>query len=304
MTTFNPEKVLLQNAKTGEIPSEIGTLVLKEVANNSLVAKLGTYEPMDKMEKKFTYLAEGPGAYWVEEAEKIQVDKATWLQATMKAHKLGVIVPVSKEYLKFTVSDFFNAIKPHIEEALRNKMDQAVFFGSDDSPFGTGASIVEKANTAGNKLEKTADLYGDLNKLMALVEASDNDPKAFVTTKALNVDLRGALDKNGRPIFTEATQGAAATALGLPVLYGNKNVWDKKKAEIITGDFTKLRYGMPAGIEYSISEDATLSTVVDEEQKPIHLFERDMVALRVTAYFGFMTLKDDAFAVITPKAGA
>lgn len=97
--TFNPNNVLLQDAVTGQIPQEQATLVLKEFMQQAAITKLAKYEPMTKPEKKFTYLASGPGAYWVGEGEKIQTSKATWLQATMKTKKLGVIIPVSKEFL-------------------------------------------------------------------------------------------------------------------------------------------------------------------------------------------------------------
>ena len=54
-------------------------------------------------------------------------------------------------------------------------------------------------------------------------------------------------------------------------------------------------------MEYAISEDATLTTIVDGEGDPINLFERDMFALWVTMHIAFMTLKDDAFAALVPK---
>ncbi|BBP87471.1 hypothetical protein BsIDN1_10890 [Bacillus safensis] len=59
------------------------------------------------------------------------------------------------------------------------------------------------------------------------------------------------------------------------------------------------RYGIPQGMEYKISEDATLEGTLDKDGKPISLFEQDLVALRVTQQVGFMTLNDDAFAAIT-----
>ena len=55
-------------------------------------------------------------------------------------------------------------------------------------------------------------------------------------------------------------------------------------------------------MEYTISEDATLTTVTGEDGKPINLFERDLIALKVTMDFGFMVIKDDAFAALEPKA--
>lgn len=63
------------------------------------------------------------------------------------------------------------------------------------------------------------------------------------------------------------------------------------------------RYGMPAGMEYTISTDATLTTIKDAQGNDINLFERDMFALRVTQEVAFTTLSEDAFAAITPAVG-
>ena len=90
---FDPENVILSDAKTGEIPTQTGELILKKVVDDSLVTKLGKYEEMDTLEKTFGYFAEGPGAYWVNEGEKIKTSKAKWLTVKMQAHKIGVIIP-------------------------------------------------------------------------------------------------------------------------------------------------------------------------------------------------------------------
>ncbi len=300
--TFDPANVLLQDSKTGKIPSEQGVLVLKDFMKNSVTAQLAKYEPMTKPKKEFTYLAEGPGAYWVSETEKIKTSKAKWLTAKMEAKKLGVILPVSKEFLKFTVKDFFNQMKPAIAEAFYTKFDQATLFGVE-SPYEAETSVWEKIVKSGNKIEQgsTDNLYTDLNALLALVEDGDNDPNGFTTTKRFRKDLRGALDVNKQPIFNDARQGATATALGLPIGYADGKSWEYDKAKMLVGDWRYARYGILQGIEYAVSEDATLTTIVDGEGKPINLFERDMFALRATMHIGFMTLKDDAFAALTPK---
>ena len=300
--TFNPDNVLLQDAKTGQIPSEQGTLVLKEFMANSVVAQLAKPEPMTKPVKEFTYLAEGPGAYWVDEAERIQTSKATWLQARMEAKKLGVIIPVSKEFLRFTVTDFFNQMRPAIAEAFYVKFDQAALFGNE-TPYAAGVSVWENIDASGNKIElgTRENLYLDLNDLLALVEDGDNDPNGFTTTRRFRKDLRGAVDDRKLPIFNDARGGATAQALGLPIGFADGKSWDYDKAHLITGDWDYARYGVLQGIEYSISEDATLTTIVDAEGNPINLFERDMFALRATMHVAFMTLKEDAFAALTPK---
>jgi HK97 family phage major capsid protein len=300
--TFNPDNVLLQDAKTGKIPSEEGTLILKDFLQNSVVAQLAKPEAMTKPVKEFTYLAEGPGAYWVDEGERIQTSKATWLTAKMEAKKLGVIIPVSKEFLRYTVTDFFAQMRPAIAEAFYIKFDQAALFGND-SPYAAGVSVWENIDASGNKIEQGAreNLYLDLNDLIALVENGDNEPNGFTTTRRFRKDLRGTVDNNNLPIFNDARGGVTAQALGLPIGFADGKSWDYEKAQLLTGDWDYARYGVLQGIEYSISEDATLTTIVDAEGNPINLFERDMFALRATMHVAFMTLKEDAFAALTPK---
>lgn len=303
MATFNPDNVLLQDARTGAIPQEQGTLVLKSFMQNSATMQLAQYEEMTKPKKKFSYLADGPGAYWVGEGEKIETSKATWLEAEMEAKKLGVILPVSKEFLNYSVTDFFNSIRPAIAEAFYTKFDQAALFGNN-SPYATGVSVWEQIQESGNTIAEgsTENLYSDLNGLLALVEDGDNDPNGFATVRRYRQKLRGAVDVNGQPIFNTANEGVANQLLGLPVGYVNGKSFDYDKARVITGDWQYARYGILQDIDYSISEDATLTTIADENGDPINLFERDMFALRATMHVGFMTLKDDAFAALTPGA--
>lgn len=301
---FNPDTVLLSDMKTGDVPAEQAEIILKKVVDQSLVTKLAKYEPMNALRKKFNYLAEGPGAYWVNEGEVIQTSKSKWLQIEMEAHKLGVIIPVSKESLKYSVTDFFNLHKKEIQDAFQIKFDKSVLFGGADSPFPKGTSVFERATTEGNIVEQTTSPYQDINNLMALIEDADLEPQAVATTRRYNKDLRGAVDTRGLPIFNGPRDGVTPDVLGLPIAYGNGKSWDKKKAVAIVGDFDNLRYGIPQGIEYSISEDATLTSIVGENDKPINLFERDLIALKATMYVAFLTVKADAFAALKPKAQA
>lgn len=298
---FDPDNVMMMDARDGAIPSEQGSLILKEFVAESAVAKLAKAMPMTKPIINFTYLAEGPGAYWVNEGEKIQTSKATWLTAEMEAKKVAVILPVSKEFLRYTMTDFFNAMRPAIAEAFYTKFDQASLFGND-TPYKAGVSVWENILASENEIVKGsgANLYEDFNDLLALVEDGDNDPNGFTTTKRFRKDLRGAVDAQNLPIFNDVSGGATSRVLGLPIGYASGKAWDYDKSEMIVGDWDNARYGILQGIEYSISEDATLSTIVGEDGEPINLFERDLMALRATMHIGFMTLKEDAFASLAP----
>lgn len=301
MPTFDPANVLLMNARTGNIPTQYASEMIGEVVQNSAVMQLAQLEDMTAPKKVITYLAEGPGAYWVGEAERIQTSKATWLTAEMEAKKLGVIIPVSKEFLNYSVSDFFEMIKPKITEAFYKKFDQAALFGNQ-SPYAAGHSILAAATAASNTVAHvdSESLYPQLNGLIGLVEDNEIDPDGIATVRSLKQVFRGELDSTGRPIYVKGDGTAPDDILGLPIAYVNGSSFDKTKAVAMTGDWDYARFGILQNIQYSISEDATLTTVVDEGGEPLNLFERDMFALRATMHIGFMVLKNEAFAVLTP----
>lgn len=299
--TYNPDNVLLMDAKTGKIPSETSDIIVRDFVTQSAVAQMGKAETMTKPVKEFTYLANGPGAYWVDETERIQTDKPEWITAKMEAKKLGVIIPVSKEFLRYTVSNFFEEMRAPIAEAFYTKFDQAALFGKD-TPFGAGKSVIEKAIAANNSVVHADKLYEELNQVIGLVEDGDHEPNGLLTTRRFNKELRGAVDTRNLPIFNDARDGATAQALGLPVGYASSKSWDYEKAALIGGDWDMLRFGVLQDIEFAISEDATLTTLKDGSGNAVNLFERDMFALRATMHVAFITLKDDAFAVLAPKA--
>lgn len=96
--SFDPNNVLMQDAVDGKVPADKGTLVLKDFMTRSAVTQLAKYEEMKKPEKTFTYLASGPGAYWVGEGERIQTSKATWLDAKMVSKNSGSSSQLQKSF--------------------------------------------------------------------------------------------------------------------------------------------------------------------------------------------------------------
>ena len=192
-------------------------------------------------------------------------------------------------------------IRPKIAEAFYKKFDQAALFGTQ-SPYAAGHSILAAATAAGNTVahDDAVSLYPQLNGLIGLVEDNEIDPDGIATVRSLKQVFRGELDSTGRPIYVKGDGTAPDDILGLPIAYVNGSSFDKTKAVAMTGDWDYARFGILQDIEYSISEEATLTTVVDEGGVPLNLFERDMFALRATMHVAFMVLKDEAFAVLTP----
>ena len=71
-----------------------------------------------------------------------------------------------------------------------------------------------------------------------------------------------------------------------------------EKGNLYAGDFDYMYYGIPFGMSYKIDESAQLSTIVNEDDSPVNLFEQELAALRVTMDVAFMIVKDEAFAKI------
>ncbi|NUI83555.1 phage major capsid protein [Staphylococcus borealis] len=291
--TFNPDNVMMHEHKEGELLNNFTKPVLREVMETSKIMQLGKYQEMDGTEKDFVFWADKPGAYWVGEGQKIETSKATWLEAKMRAYKLGVIVPVTKEFLNYTYSDFFEAMKPMIAEAFARKFDEAGILNVGDNPF--NKSIEQSVQAAGNVINGEYN-EDNLLDLEALVENNDYDPNAFISKRTNRRALSSIVDSVSNERLFEKGKGRNAidTLDGLPVV--NLKSRDYKENVIYTGDFNQLFYGIPQRIEYKIDDTSQLSTIKDGNGEPINLFERDMYALRATMHVAVHIADDKAFA--------
>ena len=289
--TWNPDRVTVFEHKDGSIPEKHQTLILKEIMENSKVMQLAKYEEMDSKEKKFEYFAKGPGAYWVGEGEKIKTSKAQWLQGKMVAKKLGVIIPCSREFLHYKMSDFFEVMKPKIAEAFYKKFDAAAILDKEN-PF---LHAVEKSVSAtGNVVD--GDLsYDHILELEDLLTNEDYDVNAFISTKKNRSMLRNSHRIENGVVVESLYDRANNTLDGHPMV----EMKALDKGTIYAGDFDYMYYGIPYGMSYKISEEAQLSTLTNADGTPVNLYEQELVALRVTMDVGFMIVKDEAFAKLT-----
>lgn len=293
IATFTPANATMLSTLTGGVPVEQGQQIIQDIMSNSVMMQLAKYEPMTQLEKEFDVFLNGLGAYWVGEGQRIQTTKPTWGKVKMTAHKLGVILPVSREYLTYKQSDFFEKMKPALAEAFYKKFDAATILNIDN-PY--TQSIEESV------IAETAVVEGDLDitnydTAIGIVNDAGFEVNGVISKVQNKSLLRGLVaDNNG--LKTALYDGS--TLDGAAIVNMNKDITDFKKGTLIVGDFDKVFYGIPYNMTYAISQDATLSTVVGDDGAPLNLFEREMVALRVTMDIGFMVVSDGAFAKVQP----
>lgn len=293
---FNPDNVLMHEHKEGELLNDFNEPILLDILENSKIMQLGQIQDMGgKSEKKFTYWADRPGAYWVGEGQKIQTSKPSIVEASMRSHKLGVIVVASREYLNYTYARFFEAMKPQIAEQFYKKFDEAGILGIDN-PF--AQSISDSARKSDNVVNGPIDLENVLALEDKLLE-HDVEANGFVSKTQNRTALRGVIDADTKERYYDRTSN---TLDSLPVVDLKSD--GIKKGELYAGDFNKLFYGIPYNLSYKISEEGQLSTVTNADGSPVNLFEQELIALRVTMDVAFHVAQDEAFAKLQPSGSA
>lgn len=291
--TFNPDKVLVSEKKDGTFTKKMTDIIMKDVAENSLVMQLGQYHEMDGLQEKTVYVqTDGVSAYWVNETEKIKTDKPEVVPVSLKAHKLGIILVASREALNYTWQKFFEDMKPQIVEAFHTKIDEAGLLGHE-TPF---ANSVAKSAKDSNQVVVGPINYQNLLELEDKLYEADINPNAFVSKIQNRSALRESRDGDKKTIYDKATN----TIDGITTVDLKSKQF--KKGDLLAGDFNNLIYGVPYNINFKISEEGQISTMKNSDGTPINLFEQEMVAVRVTMDIAVMVTKANAFAKLTASA--
>lgn len=291
--TFNPDKVLVSEKKDGTFTKKMTDIIMKDVAENSVVMQLGQYHEMDGLQEKTVYVqTDGVSAYWVNETEKIKTDKPEVVPVTLKAHKLGIILVASREALNYTWEKFFEDMKPQIVEAFHTKIDEAGLLGHE-TPF---ANSVAKSAKDSSQVVVGPINYDNLLKLEDKLYEADINPNAFVSKIQNRSALRESRDGDKKTIYDKANN----TIDGITTVDLKSKQF--KKGDLLAGDFNSLIYGVPYNINFKISEEGQISTMKNSDGTPINLFEQEMVAVRVTMDIAVMVTKANAFAKLTASA--
>ena len=291
--TFNPDKVLVSEKKDGTFTKQMTDIIMKDVAENSVVMQLGQYHEMDGLQEKTVYVqTDGVSAYWVNETEKIKTDKPEVVPVSLKAHKLGIILVASREALNYTWQKFFEDMKPQIVEAFHTKIDEAGLLGHE-TPF---ANSVAKSAKDSNQVVVGPINYQNILELEDKLYEADINPNAFVSKVQNRSALRESRDGDKKTIYDKATN----TIDGITTVDLKSKQF--KKGDLLAGDFNSLIYCVPYNINFKISEEGQISTMKNSDGTPINLFEQERVAIRVTMDIAVMVTKANAFAKLTASA--
>lgn len=297
------KKINLQRFATGNMIDRTGAeaLISEQVANEiiqgvteqSVVMKMGKKLPnMSKKKYRMPILDMLPMAYWVNgDSGMKQTSKMQWKNKFIVAEELAVIIPIPDAVVDDADYDIWGEVKPRAVEALHNKFDAAVLFGTD-APASWRQGLVPSATAANNIVTLAADdnLYDKImgeDGVIAKVEDSGYLVTGHTADVTMRAKFRGLKDTTGQPIFRNGMNKATTYTLdGATIDFPRNGSFDKTQALMISGDFSQLVYSIRQDVTYKVLTEAT---IVDPATKEVvyALAQQDMVALRIVMRLGW-----------------
>lgn len=312
--TQRADVAIAKSYNTLILPDEVSEVLLRGTAEASLVQSLAKNRPMTSNITKITEAeVSGANVFWVGEGNRKQTDAPTIanLTWTMTAAELAVIIPIDENVLDDASVDLFDLYRPNIESAIAQKLDAAALFGTDfPTAWGTAQSIHETLVVAGHNFQEDASpTDAELLTLMAgsglvvdtpdgalaALEEDEYEATGFVAHSTFKSRIRNMRDADNRFIFGNAMEaGLPSTLFGVPVRFAKSDVWLKTGAtgaHMIVGQWDQALLGTRQGVKYKVFTEGVITDGAGNVT--FSLMEQDMVALRVTARYGFKIVADD-----------
>ena len=280
------DTLYLKDNLSGAVPTEIAKEVIKNVIDQASILKVCKHENMTSDRKVLPRLTDSGSASWVEEGGAINTTLPKFEYPTLKACKLAVIVPVTREKINDTIISVMGEVQQAMADAFASAIDKACIFGVD-SPFDT--NLITAIGT--QKITATSNLDDDLSNAMGLVEDNKYNCSNILIGTSQKKVLRALANDN-------SYKGAITlqSAYDTPIEYVRN--WDDTKALAITGDFSKAVVGTRENMTYEILKEATIESGTGESKETINLAQRDMIAIKATIRLGFLVADPKAFSMV------
>ena len=293
MATY--DKIINRTGAEALIPEQVSAQIIQELPTQSVFLRLANRMPnMTSKQLKMPVMSGNVTASFVTgDTGMKQTSNLTWEHVYITAEELAVIVPIPEAVLDDADYDIWGEARPRIVEAFGRAIDAAAFHGTN-KPDSWPTGLVPGAIAAGNYTTIGLDnLYQAINGeggVIAKVEDQNIPVTAYVGALPLRAKLRGAVDRNGQPIFRTAYSNGAAGSMvyelnGTNIEFPTNGSFDADEALLLAGNFSYVRYAIRQDITFKILDQATISD--DTGKVILNLAQQDCVALRAVMRLGW-----------------
>ena len=272
------------------LPEQLSTEIWAGAIEQSAVMQLAERIELPGSGIAIPVITGDPVAQFVAESTEKPVSTGTFSTKTMKAYKLAVIEPFSNEFMR-DYARLYDELVRRLPGAIAKAFDATVF--GTTAP-GTGFDVL------GNSTAKAIDpqtAYADMVGVIETLGAADASLTGIAASAQAQALFLSAVDGAGRPLFSDSPEsGRLGRILGADVVKAQAAyAAGTPNTVAYAGDWSQARYGIVNGINISVSDQATLN---DGEQL-IHLWQRNMSAVRIEAEVGFVVRNAGAFVKLT-----
>ena len=281
------------------LPSDISAEILSKTQESSAIMRLARRIPLPGRGLTIPVITADAEAAWVAETGEKPVSNPSLTSKLMTPYKLAVIVPFSKEFLR-DARALYDELVRRLPNALGLQFDKTVI-GAVNKPgdnFDNFAACTAQSLIA----SQSTTLYDGLVAAVTDVALHGGELSGWALSPQAKGLLLGATDSQNRPIFiNNVAEGAVPMILGART-YSAKGVYKAGTAASgsgasavagtpaivgVGGDWTQALYGTVAGVEVSVSDQATLTSGSGNDAVSINLWQRNMVAVRAEIEVGF-----------------
>lgn len=279
-----------------DVPAAVAKEIIDGAMRQSAALTLFRHLPMSRRQERIRVLSALPVAYWVNGDTGIkQTSKNAWEDKLITAEEIAVILPIPENVVSDADFDIWSYLKEDAQEAIGKALDDAIFFGVNKPSTFPAALIPQtvtqnKTVTRGTATQAQGGIAEDFNQLVGLVEGDGFDANGIMANRVLRKFLRGARSTQGVALAEFGANGDRI--MGWEAQYGARGSWPvggasgTKNPLALVGDFAQGILGVRQDITAKMLDQAVIQ---DPSTQAIvyNLAQQDMVALRLTARFGF-----------------
>lgn len=299
------------------LPMSIAQPIFDQAAQSSVAQRLGTQIPVGPNGVAIPITTGEIVAEWVDEAAPKPLDNTAVSVKTLTPKKLAVIVVMSAEVVRANPAQFVNTSRRQMGEAFAKAFDAAVMHGTNN-PFANYLDQTSKAAEIGAHTAAEGGVYQDLVTALDLIvsdnsavdggaAAYDRQLTGWAFDNVMEPNMLGSVDANGRPLFVDLPSNDLASpqregrVMGRPAIMG-RGVATSDKTTVVgyAGDWSQVVWGVTSGITYSISTETALTI----NGSLVSLWERNLVAVRAEAEYGFLINDLKSFVRLTNDTGS
>lgn len=302
-----PDPVTLPNRGGSLLPRKLSDMLFEDVLRTSVVQQLARREPLPTSGVAIPVTTGKPTAGWVTEGERKPVSDATLDVKLMDPKKIATIIVFSDEFTRGDVTGLFARIREQGREAIADAFDAAAIHGTN-TPFTNYIAQTTKTVELGTALVADGGIYKDLVNGMKLLTDDRKRLTGWAADPMFEPIALGAVDGNGRPLLIDVGgNGLTQRLLGRPVGFSEgvagadpDNLADVR---LVGGDWRKVVYGVGQDISYAISREASIEMTPGDPNTVVHLWQDNLVAVRIEAEYGLVIADVDSFVTYT-EAGS